>query len=218
MTWTVIADENLNVDAAARSVDIKGMRDNFQGMASRDSGAPKVNPSDIVALTGSGNYEVPAGVTSLRVQCYGGAGGGADGTDGAASGSSTTFSSGGTLITAGGGGGGQPRVPSTGGAGGTASGGDINLAGEAGGTGVLEHGGAGGATAGPYRAFRRGGEGETESTTGLRGGGGGGGGGFAQKAFTTSPEAIIPYSVGAGGAGGSPNGTVGDAGTIIIEF
>lgn len=50
MAWTNIANANLDVGAAIRSVDILALRDNITALANGDTGAPRIKP----AALGSG--------------------------------------------------------------------------------------------------------------------------------------------------------------------
>jgi hypothetical protein len=193
-------------------------------------------PTAQVFTTGSGTYTTPANCTSIRVRLVGGGSGGAgSGTSGGASsaGGNTTFST----LTAGGGASSTQVSP---GAGGTASGGDINIPGGRGGgfqAGSNAVGGVGGASA--FGGSGHGGSGQAGTTAGgsasANSGAGGGGagclangsacggspGGYVEKRIN-APDASYSYAVGAGGGGGTlgtggDNGGSGATGIVIVE-
>ena len=87
----------------------------------------------------------------------------------------------------------------TAGAGGSSSGGTLNISGNTGGAPVY---------LGIYGA---GGE-------GYSGGGNGGSGGVCIGVLSCEPGDLIAYSVGAPGSGGSGGGQAGQAGIIILEY
>lgn len=194
-----------------------------------------LHPTAITVLTtGSGTYTTPSGASRLWVRIVGGGagGGGATANNGTA-GNNTTF---GGVLTAGGGaaGGGNGGA---GGAGGTAAGGDINIPGGSGQSGITSAtagvglgGGVGGSSAfggGGASTYAGGGNGATNSGGGGAGGGGAGGtnsgggggaGGYVEKTFI-APAATYVYDVGAAANGGSAGGNAGGngaAGIIII--
>lgn len=187
--------------------------------------------------SGSGTYTTPAGATRIEVEIVGGGSGGAgsgSAPGAATAGGNSTFST----VTANGG-----AIPSaaTGGTGGTASGGDINLSGQNGFTAATgntnQHGGPGGATklggGGSGGNFTSGTGGGTPAANNGAGGGGagnstvaspGGGGGAGAWSFKviTSPAATYSYAVGAAGAAGTAGGSgdvggAGSAGLIIVR-
>jgi hypothetical protein len=162
-------------------------------------------------FTSSGTFTVPAGVTSVRVALIGGGGGGGSstGTYGVAGGSSSF----GSYCTAGGGGPGHTQP----GDGGSASGGTLNISGNAGSQSVDGGGGAGGKPSGFVEGqdyYGRGGAGAGE-------GDGGGSGGYCVEYITgLTPGATISVTVGAGGAGGTgvSSGNSGIAGIVSVQW
>ncbi len=202
----------------------------------RGGGAVLYSPATQTYTSGSGTYNTPTGAAYLRVRMWGGGGGGAGSgtTPGAATaGGNTTFgaatASGGAIGTS-----------VFGGAGGSASGGTINITGNGGycapsanagtslypggngGAGPLAGGGVGqyggGSAAGTNSGAGGGGAGSNVATPGS---GGGGAGGYVEW-IITSPSATYSYAVGAGGTGGTAGtsgfaGGNGGAGFIIIE-
>lgn len=194
-------------------------------------------PEVAVLTSGSGTYTTPVGATFLYVRMIGGgSGSGGSGSGGAngANGGNTTFGS--AFLTAGGAvggpGGGSSYIPS---AGGTATGGDINVPGMIGdniqgnyGTQTSTYG-----SAGANSQFGGGGtngnNGPNPGTDGVgfgAGGGspGGGGGTFATpggsaggylEKLITSPLSTYAYSIGVGGGGGlaGSGGAAGAAGS-----
>lgn len=201
-----------------------------------------------ILTTGSGTYSTPAGVLYIEVEmCGAGAGGSGSGTGGGNAGSTpsdTTFGS--AFLTCHGGtctGSLASQSPS---AGGTATGGDINLQGNGGSTNAVASanatvgnclGGNGGNGFGGYgggMATNGGNNGNAATGYGAGGGGaggtstlfagqGGGAGGYLRK-LITSPSASYAYSVTAGSAGGTAgsSGHAGGAGSdgiiIVREF
>ncbi len=193
-------------------------------------------PTRQTFLSGSGTYTTPAGATYIKIRMVGGgAGGSAALTNNGTLGADTTF---GTL-TAGRGalGGGSAGL---GGAGGTATNGDINitggsgtggqtpnggtisLSGGAGGNSALGGGGAGGAQSNgggnaPANSGGGGGGGGGNSTT--NSGCGGGAGAYLEKQIN-APSATYAYAVGGGGTGGTAGtnaGGNGGSGIIIVD-
>lgn len=189
-----------------------------------------------VLTSGSGTYTTPANARRLRIRMIGAGGGGSgSGTtpgDGGAGGD-TTFST----LTAGGGAGG--KGDGTGCAGGTASGGDVNINGgqgcerPGGGSGFGGSGGSGafggsgrggdnGAAAGKNGATNSGGGGGGGGSSGTGNPGSGGGSGAYVEKTISSPAGTYSYAVGAGGTagtagtGGAAGGT-GGSGIIIVE-
>ncbi len=193
------------------------------------SGAASKRATRTVLLSGSGMYVPPAGCTFYDVEAGGsGAGGGASNTNQGTTGNNTTF---GPMIAGGGGGGTQGDAGGAPGPSGTASGGDVNIPGGAGGKGAAAaatEGGAGGVSFFGGNAFgalsATGINATTNSCSGGSGGssaanagGGGGAGGYVRKLF--SPAVANPYSVGAkgtGGAAGTVAGGDGGGGIVII--
>lgn len=196
-------------------------------------------PTRTVLTTGSGTYTTPTGATRLNVRMPGGGGGGgAQATNSGTGGGNTTF---GTALLVANGGWGGAAAGGIGGAGGTATGGDINITGGSGQAGIQDsaanvgaHGGSG--AAGPFGGAGGGGvinnggfAGSPNSGSGGGGGGGtgagansgagGGAGGYCEKLIVT-PLATYAYAVGAGGAGGAAGvqaGGAGGSGLIIID-
>ena len=194
-----------------------------------------LKPPTIQSFTsGSGTYTKSAGVTWIEVFMVGGGAGGGSSGGNSTAGGNTTFST----FTASGGG---VASTSAGGAGGAASGGDINIAGGAGGPGrtnilnviLTGAGGVGGssyyggagtgtdAASGSNAATNSGSGGGGASNTGNatgRSGCGGGSGGFVYAKIDT-PSSTYSYAVGAGGAGSSNGvytGGSGAAGLITV--
>ena len=194
----------------------------------------------VTATTGTNvSWTAPANTAYVVVETWGAGGGGAGAAGGASSGgaggstcfgTNTTACTSPTLSATGGGAG---IINGAGGAGGTGSGGDINLTGgggggsgnisagnfAAGGAGGSAPGGGGGApgtgqggssTAGA--AYGGGGSGGDSNAVNYSGGGGAGGG-YAKKVIT-SPSGTYYYTVGTGGTAGSAGsgGTAGGAG------
>lgn len=175
-------------------------------------------------LTSSGTLEVPAGVTSLSVQCWGagGGGGGANVLSGAGGGGGGgAFEKNANFIvgadknniripyTIGAGGAGGTYSSTNGQNGGTTTFGSVSAAGGEGGggtslsvsLGIFGKGGIGGP--GGYS----GGNGATANNllVGLSSGGGGGGAGSSGNGSNAGYTLVIPYS-GSGGSGGGGNG------------
>lgn len=195
---------------------------------------PLMYAPQITYLTsGSGDYSTPTGALYLEVELRGGGSGGAGsgGFDGSgnpvappqgnsSAAGNTTF---GTITAYGGG----PTNGINGGAGGAATGGDINEVGHDGGRArdyYTNQAGAdgGGEGAGRSRADSEGENARINSGAGGSGagpgsprdpGGGGAQGGYARK-IISNPAATYSYSVGAGSAGGAAgaNGKPGGAG------
>jgi hypothetical protein len=196
-----------------------------------------------VLTSGSGTYITPTGCKAILVRMIGAGGGGGGGSDnnlnagGGGNGGDTTFTNVITLKAGGGPGGagsGGAAVP-----GGTATGGDINIAGGSGSSGFGAGFGAGPSTSstgsiGGNSAFGGSGVGGWPGNPGAggssaqnnSGSGGGGGGGFIGSSaagggsagsgaylekLIPSPAASYSYAVGAGGSPGNP-GSGGGAG------
>lgn len=182
-----------------------------------------------ITTTGAGTFTVPNYVGTMTVQLWGaGGGGGAGSSDSGGNGTAggnTTFSPALGTLTAGGGGGGFAGYASflSGPAGPTASGGNINTNGSAGGMsnwyggngGSAPNGGAGGAgtgantltTGGAGTAPGGGGGGGGGDNNTQAGGTGGASGAYVSKSYAQgaiSAGTVISYSVGSGGAGGTP--------------
>lgn len=199
------------------------------------------NPTTRSTLTSSsGTYSPSSSAIRLYVRMIGGGGGGAASAAGnGLAGSSTTFSTSGLGLTCTGGaggaaGGGGPV------SGGTASGGDFNITGGGGNSGVNPgSGGTLGGAAGGNGPFGgagaspgsnqagnaaigntgAGGSGGGAVSSAAATGGGGGAGGYLEK-WIASPATSYTYSVGAGGGGGTgtgQNGGSGGSGVIIID-
>lgn len=186
---------------------------------------PNGIPGNIQVFTSSGTWTRPSGIDQVYVKAWGAGGGGgarqggggggggyaeglidvtgnvtvtigAAGTGGSSgagtAGGNTTFA-GSTTLTANGGGAG---LESAGGAGGSASNGDINLTGQTGETGASNLGGYGGASFG----------GSTTPRSLLN---------------TTNGVGINAYSVGSGGSGGGTSGNAGGNGSngmVIVYY
>lgn len=181
----------------------------------------------VVTAFGSGVYVTKVGCLAIDVEIQGGGGGGenSSNSNNAVDGKNTAF---GTL-TANGGARGSLNVP---GAGGTASGGDVNIPGGTGGAGI-QNGTDGLGGPGGHSFFGGGGFGTdngagasaaTNSGSGGAGGSvlngagaGGGAGGYVRKLFV-GPSATYNFSVGQGGSGDTTTGGHGGNGAdgIII--
>ena len=210
-------------------------------VASGGTGLTAIPHTITVYTSGSGTYTTPANCKAILVELIG-AGGGAGGnnagynTAGAtgSAGGNTTF---GSLTGGGGPGGTVSAVPP---AGGTASGGDVNITGGIGGSSVSQSSGAVGNSGGagflgggvgpagdgqaaPSPSANSGSGGSSIGTSGSGVmGGGGSAGGYVRK-LINSPASTYSYAVGAGGAAGSSSGynisSAGAAGIIIVtEF
>jgi hypothetical protein len=188
-SYVTLDNDDLGANKIFRAATASALDTNPVSIAQRGTGAPWLNGiGAITSITsGSGNWTVPAGVYSIKVTAVGGGGGSTAGAD-------TTFGS----ITGGGGG---ARVLSVSANGGTASGGDINIAGGGGDyndnttiAGTLY-------AAGGYSCV--GGSVGRGSAWGVSAGTGvftaGGGGGTAIKVFAVNPGDLIAYSVTANG-------------------
>lgn len=202
--------------------------------AQRDAGSPWLNGIGAITTytSGSGNWTVPAGVYRVKYTVTGGGGGGG-GRDGGGPGSDGGDSTLNGTITAGGGIGGSNSNPADAGPpGGAAAGGDINIPGGGGAAGTgLSTGTVGGAS-----YWGGGGAGCGPASNGIDAGAYGAGGGGAQGAsgaaasgsaggtcigvLSVTPGQLIPYSVGAGGAGGTGTrtGGAGKDGIIVLEY
>lgn len=206
------------------------------------SGRLKRTRTVLTISTPSGTYTPPSGCESINVRLVGGGAGGHGNSSGGVpvglptAGGTTTFgplsATGGTIIT-------SVNYAVT--AGGSGSGGDINIGGGSGGGGQqLTNAGSGQLTGGSGGASYFGGGGQSQIGSGGGGSGcygaGGGGasatttasqvsgsggaaGGYCEK-LITSLAASYSYTVGAGGAGGTglnQNGGNGGSGLIIID-
>lgn len=207
--------------------------DYADAIARRDVGATYLNGiGSIEKITaGSGNWTVPAGVYRVKYTVTGaGGGGGGRGTptDGSGGGD-TTFN---TTIVAAGGIGGTTIGTSTPPLGGIGSGGYINLRGGGGGApsasiagrdGGASYWGPGGTAVAAEEAGRNadnyGGGGGNASDSGGSSGSGSAGG-TCIGILSVTPGDLIPYSVGAAGAGGTGTYTGGDGagGVIVLEY
>jgi hypothetical protein len=211
-------------------------------VASGGTGLTTVPHTITVYTSGSGTYTTPTNCKAILIELIG-AGGGGGGTQsnynvGGATGTAggnTTF---GSLTGGGGPGGTVSAVPP---AGGTASGGDVNITGGIGSNSVMQSSGAVGNYGGvgffgggvgpggdgqpaPSPAANSGSGGASTGTSGsATPGGGGSSGGYVRK-LINSPAATYSYAVGAGGAAGTPGAgyntsSAGAAGIIIVtEF
>ena len=240
-----IADSTDPTKTGSFSVSSVATSTNVQLSFPTISGIIRTTSTTVQDLTGansSGTYLTPSGVTFLMgYMCGGGGGGGAGNTTASTgnNGSSTVF---GPYVCGGGSGGNSP----SGGTGGFASTGTINLIGSFGGAGgwsnqstVAVAGGSGGVTM--FGGLGPGGVGDFASgnalaaslNVGCGGGGGGsitsnasrysggGGGAGGQMIFLiNSPATSYAYTVGAGGtgtgSGAAKTGADGSAGRITI--
>lgn len=204
------------------------VHDTDSGRVATDSGGAPTDGhgGDVTAFdVGAHDYTVPPGCTTIRVRLWGGGGGGGGDSGAATAGGPGGESSFGGTIHAGGGGGGADgniSPPSTflGGAGGTATGGDINLSGMDGGNGNSQSmvlpsgaggsspdGGAGGASIATAQTAGASGETPGGGGSGAQGqfnpAAGGGGGAHAERQLTVSVDEVFAVVVGAGGTAGS---------------
>lgn len=169
----------------------------------------------IQVFTSSGTFTVPAGITKVWVEVWGGGGGGY-GDVGTTGGGASSF---GAYLNASGGAGGVVISIATGGSG---SGGHINLTGDR--SLTLSSGGCYGGSS------PRGGIGGYNASGTIPGGGGGalsgcgGGGGYAEEFISgLTPGATITVTVGSGGTGGSISfdgysGYNGAAGMVVVRY
>ena len=187
--YIALTSDDLGANKIFRAATASALDSNPVAIAQRGTDAPWLNGiGAIEAITsGSGNWTVPDGVYRIKVTAVGGGGG-------ASAGTSTTFGS----ITGGGGGAYTYAIVSNGG---SASGGDVNIAGGSGdaqnndfdsSVTLYADGGysAVGGAAGRGVRFSISSEGSIT---------GGGGGGTAIKIFTVTPGDAIAYSVGGNG-------------------
>jgi hypothetical protein len=200
----------------------------------------KASPTITVLTTGTAaTYTTPIGASRLWVRIVGGGGGGsAQNTNSGNNGTASSFAGGSVTLTANGGTGGQ--VSSNGGPGGTASGGDVNVQGQAGGPVIgstdanVAPSGAqggnsafgGGAAGGNLNvagtnasANSGGGGGGAGGNNSANNGSGGGAGGYSEK-LIVGPSATYTYTIGSKGTGASAGGVAGGdgaAGVIIIH-
>ena len=197
MTATSYVDldnDDLGANKILRAATMSALDTNPVSIAQRGPSAPWLNGVGAITsiASGSGNWTVPAGVYRIKVTATGGGGGNTS------AGAATTFST----ITANGGGSASGLTP---GAGGTASGGDVNISGSSGNlmASMELYAGSGGVSA--MGAL---GKGSGASSTAADGGGAG----TAIKVFSVEPGDVLAYSVGASGGGSAT------AGIIIIEY
>jgi hypothetical protein len=199
--------------------------------------------STMQVFTSSGTFTIPSGKTTIKVTVVGGGAGGEsfNATTTATNGGDSTIASGTQTISTITGGGGVTPLNSVGNAyrpgnGGTASGGDINFVGSAGGMGSLvSYGEAGfgggsflgGITPPVYQTTGRAGSaygsgGSGGSSAGYAGGGGGGGGAAIKYLTSLTPGNTLAVTIGAAGVGGSgggyPAGGDGFKGVVFIEY
>jgi len=186
--YTTLDSDDLGANKILRAATMSALDSNPVAIAQRGTGAPWLNGiGAIEAITNfttsnvTGNYTVPDGVYRMKITAVGGGGGGIGG------GGDTTFLG----ITAGHG--------YVSGAGGVASGGDININGQNG-------NGVSGITYSPLIGV----------TIGY-GGTGGGAGATSIGVVSVEPGDVIAYQVGGGGSSGA-GGADGSAGIIIIEY
>jgi len=221
---------------------------NGQVLTSAGSGLPSwTTPAGgftaMQVFTSSGTFTIPSGKTTIKVTVVGAGAGGEsyNAATAATNGGGSTVASGTQTISTITGGGGVTPVNSTGNAyrpgnGGTASGGDINFVGSAGGMGdLVSYGQAGfgggsflgGITPPVYQttgaagsAYGSGGSGG--SSAGYAGGGGGGGGAAIKYLTSLTPSNTLTVTIGAAGVGGSgggyPAGGDGFKGVVFIEY
>lgn len=222
---------------------------NGQVLTSAGSGLPSWTTvsaggfTTMQVFTSSGTFTIPSGKTTIKVTVVGAGAGGEsfNAATAATNGGNSTIASGTQTISTITGGGGVTPVNSTGNAyrpgnGGTASGGDINFVGSAGGMGsLLSYGEAGfgggsflgGITPPVYQtagtagnAYGSGGSGG--SSAGYAGGGGGGGGAAMKYLTSLTPGNTLTVTVGAAGVAGSgggyPAGGDGFKGVVFIEY
>jgi len=173
-------------------------------------------------FTTSGPFTVPAGVTRVYVEAWGGGGGGGGCASNGASGVATSF---GAIVSAPGGGGGVAN--GTGGTGG--AGNDLGRSGTSGWSGTPSgcddyygcYDGQGGAGGTNQMNLWGGSEGGAGGNCGDVGRGGGGGGAYV-RAYAAVTPGVLPGAViiGAGGAAGAaPSGaTAGSAGRLIVYW
>lgn len=199
MNYTELTSDDIGDDKILRAATLSALDTNPTAIAQRGTDAPWLNGIGAIEAktSGTGTFTVPAGVYRMKVTCVGGGGGVNYG-----NGNDTTF---GTL-TAGGGAGGANTGSMLGGAGGSASGGDINVPGRVG-PDINSLGAA-------YSAMGVIGCGSYADDGGAGHGttcGGGGSAGMVIKIFHCEPGDVFPYSVGSAGSGGGN-------GIIIIEY
>lgn len=214
MTWDVLDNDDLGPDKILTTGTANALYGNPRAMAQRESGTPSFVqvPVREYKTTGTGaTWTIPDGVTAFNIIVQGG-GGGAGGAGGA---SSFVYNS--VTYTGNGGAAGSNGVLV---AGGTATGGDVNVDGQAGdgtgsprgGSSMLGHGGIG--SSAPGTGYGAGGSRSTVGPVVLAGGGGG----TCYKRIAVVPgQTTATYTVGAAGAASSGDGP-GAAGVIIIEY
>lgn len=199
------------------------------------SSALPIVPQIYVQTTGSGTFTTPTNAQWLEVTLVGGGGGGAGsgtGPGAATAGGNSTFGS--SFLTSNGGA--LGRTDNLGAAGGTASGGDLNIPGSDGKSGgVSPHDGGDGGSGffgggAPGAVPGNAGVAATVVGTGGSGGGGGaaansgGGGGAGAYCFKliTSPSASYAWAIAAAGAAGTAgtagtNGGAGASGLLVVK-
>lgn len=161
--------------------------------------------SNMQVFTSSGTFTVPTGITKAKVTVIGGGGGGSNGTP-TNGGTGGTSSFGAYCSATGGTGNWNPGA--VGNAGGSGSGGDLNLEGS--------RGFAVGQRGLSFYGLSYGGGGQG-STSGGSFGGGGGGGGAIELVTGLTPGGTVSVTVGAGGTAASGAGA-GTAGVVIVEY
>ena len=187
--YITLTSDDIGANKILRAATASALNSNPVAIAQRGTDAPWLNGiGAIEAITsGSGNWTVPDEVYRIKVTAVGGGGD-------ASAGTSTTFGS----ITGGGGGAHTNTIASNGG---SASGGDVNIAGGSG--DAQENNFAVDLTVyadGGYSAVGGGvGRGVRHSTSTHGSLTGGGGGGTAIKVFSVEPGDLIAYSVGGNG-------------------
>ena len=194
-----------------------------------------IPPTRTILYTGTGDYSPPAGVVRLKIRAVGGGGGGWGSSGyGQGGGNTTLQTAGGNMLVSAGGAGGRFDIngiiyP----VGGTASDGDININGN----GPISLGSAnnvggisvfGGASLGgftdvpPIPNTGAGGASDSNNNTTAPYQGnyyGGASGAYCEKTIFSPVPSIMPYTVGAGGAGGlgTMTGYAGAGGIMIID-
>mgnify|MGYP000032170669 CR=1 FL=1 len=204
-TWTVLPDAGFDVGKPITQAQGLGLKDNPEAMAERATNAPIVQvPFKEYKLTGTATtWNIPAGVTAFEVHVTGGGGSGDNVASGGDGGTSNFVYDGVTVQATGG-------ISGYGtGAGGTASGANLAIAGGSGATvaGSSNATGQGGSSyyGGPG-AYGSGGEGNAAGDIG------GGAGATAIRRFVVDPVAAAPtFTVGAGGASAS-------SGLVVIIY
>ena len=209
MAWQDLLDSEILPGKPPKSSIFFRLRDNLVAVAQRRVGAPVVQVPVTVVLTGSGNWAIPDGVTAWEETLVG-AGGGYVPAGPNATATTTTYNA---VVVSAGGGAQKPGGSTVGGAGGVATGGDLNINGEAGTpsaslTAGLMLGGRAAQWSFPPL--------NTALTVAAGYGAGAsaaGGGGFCiKRRVRVGGFPTVAYSVGVGGAGG------GAPGILIIRY